>query len=85
MGNRDHNVNARRQNKQADSEDYPLVPIHDERNLPVPGFPLDLQELVRPQYRMFTRALPIEKLLTGTVAEVLYLLKEYEQPIEVKG
>lgn len=85
MGNRDHNVTARQKNKQADSGDYPLVPIHDERNLPVPGFPGDLQELLRPLYCRFTRALPIVKCLTRTVAEVLYLLKEYEQPTEVKG
>ncbi|KAI5839640.1 hypothetical protein DFP73DRAFT_560898 [Morchella snyderi] len=46
-----HNVKARSHNAEADCSDYDLMPIHDERNLPVPGFPTDFQSLLRPHRR----------------------------------
>lgn len=85
---RKHNTRARQKNRQADSTDYPIMPLHDERNLAVPGFPAEYGHAVKPKHCEYCVVLGWWMgwwLTRGIVADVLYFLEQYGQSVKEKG
>lgn len=74
--NRGHNWNARETNERADYDGNPLGPIHDDRNIPVSGFPAQFHELSNPKYCELIAVGRWDLRLMAIVADGLYFLKE---------
>lgn len=60
--NRTHNDLARTENRQADCADYVLIPLHDERNIPVAGFPRQYEGLLKPEH---CKRVPVYQAVSG--------------------